>query len=375
MLVESPYTARSNSSNPRSVTIREFRCGLCLGISPILMLCPLGTGGLLNAPLQDIFTLKMCSLVFGPVHSRRLGLSLGINNVPYKHCSYSCVYCQLGATTKLTIKRRRFCSVGELVEAVTDALRREVDVDYVSFVPDGEPTLDADLKLKIRMIRERTSKPVAVLTNASLLWMESVRDSLNEADLVSIKIDAAAEEPWRRVNRPHRSLRLDEVIDGIIRFSDSYSGELITETTLVRGLNDSLWNIEALSGVVAEVKPKAVYIMPPVRPPAEPWVKPPSEEDLAVAHGVISKSVKCEVRLLSSLEPPPPSIDDPLRYLLATLSVHPLEFSYAVELLRRTLSDPLATLKDLEGRGLIRMVDYEGRRFIVLGRASLHRLQ
>ncbi|RLF19159.1 MAG: radical SAM protein, partial [Thermoprotei archaeon] len=169
------------------------------------------------------------SLVFGPVKSRRLGSSLGVNNIPYKFCTYSCVYCQLGATRSLTTQRRSFYKPEEIVRQVEEFLRKaQVKVDYVSFVPDGEPTLDVNLKIEIEMLKERVGKPIAVLTNSSLLWMEDVRSSLYEADFVSIKVDSVSEDVWRRVNRPHSSLKLERILEGILEFSRSYRGKLVT---------------------------------------------------------------------------------------------------------------------------------------------------
>lgn len=305
----------------------------------------------------------MRCLAFGPVNSRRLGLSLGINNIPYKYCTYSCIYCQLGRTRRLTIKRRRFYEPDEVVRSVVNILNQSVKVDYITFVPNGEPTLDSKLGLEIRMLKEKIDKPIAVLTNSSMLWMETVRNDLRKADLVSIKIDATSEELWRKINRPHESLKLSKVIDGIIDFTKDYKGTLITETMLIRGLNDKPESLELIMEVIAEVKPRIAYISVPVRPPTEKWVKPPSEERLLAAYEMLSK--KAKVELLTSIEPPPLAASDPIEYILATTSVHPLKLEYAIKLLEQKCPNPHQVLRQLEDRGLIKIVEHEGHVFIM----------
>ncbi len=307
----------------------------------------------------------MSCLAFGPVNSRRLGLSLGVNNIPYKHCTYSCIYCQLGRTRKLTIKRRRFYEPDEIVRSVINILSQRVKADYITFVPDGEPTLDSNLGLEIKMLKKKTNKPIAVLTNSSLLWMETVKSDLRKADLISIKIDAVSEEPWRKINRPHKSLKLDRIIDGIIDFSRDYKGALITETMMIRGLNDKPEDLELIANIIAEIKPKTAYISIPVRPPAESWAKPPSEEHVLTAYKVFNEKAKTRVELLTSMEPPPSTTEDPIEYILATTSVHPLKLEYAIKLLREKYSNTHQMLRQLENEGLIKIIEHEGQAFVM----------
>ncbi|MEM3678045.1 MAG: radical SAM protein, partial [Candidatus Bathyarchaeia archaeon] len=143
--------------------------------------------------------------VFGPIPSRRLGRSLGVNNVPPKTCSYSCIYCQLGRTIKPVISRRAFYSPDKILEdavrRVDEAGLRSERIDYITFVPDGEPTLDANIGREISLLKQM-GIPIAVLSNASLLWREDVAEDLLEADLVSLKVDASDGPLWRRINRP-----------------------------------------------------------------------------------------------------------------------------------------------------------------------------
>ncbi|MCD6323970.1 MAG: radical SAM protein, partial [Desulfurococcales archaeon] len=181
------------------------------------------------------------SLVFGPVPSRRLGRSLGVNNIPPKTCTYSCVYCQLGNTLTMTVERRAFYRPEEIVEAVSKHAGKVLQlggrIDYVTFVPDGEPTLDINLGEEIAGIKALGFR-VAVITNSSLIWLDDVRDALLQADWVSLKVDAVDEHVWRRVDRPHKSLKLGSILEGIQEFSRSFKGFLATETMLVSRVND-----------------------------------------------------------------------------------------------------------------------------------------
>ena len=306
------------------------------------------------------------SLVFGPVKSRRLGSSLGVNNIPYKFCTYSCVYCQLGATRSLTTQRRSFYKPEEIVRQVEEFLRKaQVKVDYVSFVPDGEPTLDVNLKIEIEMLKERVGKPIAVLTNSSLLWIEDVRSSLYEADFVSIKVDSVSEDVWRRVNRPHSSLKLERILEGILEFSRSYRGKLVTETMLVQGLNDSEESLRYTAGFIAQVKPSVAYISIPVRPPAERWIKPPSDSSLVAAYSIFKETVDAQVELLASIEPPPEVRGDAVKYLVSTVSVHPLKLEYAVKILEDSGLNPSDVLDELVKSEVISKVEYGGSTFII----------
>lgn len=182
------------------------------------------------------------SIVYGPVPSRRLGRSLGINNIPPKICSYSCIYCQLGNTTNMQVQRTNFYEPEEIARAVQEkvnqARKKGEPIDYLTFVPDGEPTLDVNLGREIELLRPLGIK-IAVITNASLIWREDVRQDLQEAAWVSLKVDAVSKDTWRRINRPHKLLRLENIFDGMLEFTNTFDGDLATETMLVQGVNDS----------------------------------------------------------------------------------------------------------------------------------------
>lgn len=318
----------------------------------------------------------MSRLTFGPVPSRRLGRSLGVNNIPPKHCTYSCVYCQLGKTPHLEAGRREFYDPTLVAESVERALSSlEGGVDYVTFVPDGEPTLDVNLGRAIRLIKARVNVRVAVITNASLMHIPEVRSDLSEADLVSAKVDAISERVWRLINRPHPDIPHLERLEGLRAFAGEYSGRLITETMLVRGVNDSLDELKAVAGYLASLDPAVAYVSVPMRPPAERFVRPPSEETLTAAHEIFADVLGPDrVELLTGYEGPDfASLGDPVESLIAITSVHPMRVEYARALLERGGLDPDETLRELLARGEVRVVEYRGESFVLRSLGNFNR--
>ncbi len=217
-------------------------------------------------------------IVFGPVHSRRLGWSLGINNVPPKTCSYACIYCQVGATTRARVRREAYLDPtvvdGAVRERVGACRSSGQTIDYATFVPDGEPTLDVHLGESIRAVRAPDLR-VAVLTNASLLWREDVRNDLLAADWVSLKVDTVDERTWKQLNRPVRRLDLAVVLAGVRRFAEDFHGYLAIETMLVAGVNDDEEGVRSVAGFVRSLDPSHAYISVPVRPATVPWARQP----------------------------------------------------------------------------------------------------
>ncbi len=231
------------------------------------------------------------SLVFGPVPSRRLGRSLGINNIPPKECTYACIYCQLGNTIKLEVERRKFYSTEDLVAAVEKQLgnldHRSKKIDYLTIVPDGEPTLDLLLSENIKTLKKFGIK-IAVITNSSLLGDKEVRDGLLEADWVSVKVDTVNEEIWHKIDRPHGKLKLTSILEGVQLFSEEYKNYLVTETMLVKGFNDSIDELKSTSKFISRLNPDAAYIAVPTRPPAEEFVISPDEERINDAYQIFN---------------------------------------------------------------------------------------
>jgi len=230
-------------------------------------------------------------ITFGPVPSRRLRHSLGINNIPPKICTYSCVYCQLGRTPRMQAEREMFYKKEKIWQEVKNKIeqvknKRET-IDYLSFVPDGEPTLDINLGGEIKLLKPLGIK-IAVISNASLIWRKDVQEDLKKADWVSLKIDALTEKVWRKINRPYRRLKLNKILEGILEFSRIFKGDLTTETMLIDSINDTSEEIEKIAGFIAKVNPRKSYIAIPTRPPAEKWVKPATEDVITKAYQIFT---------------------------------------------------------------------------------------
>ncbi len=216
--------------------------------------------------------------VFGPVPSRRLGASLGVSPIPEKTCNYSCIYCQLGRTTKMTDKRKNFFPVEDILNELKCAIEKGTAFDVVSIVGEGEPTLYSRLGELITGIKMLTDKPVAVITNGALLTDEQVRDELMNADIVLPSLDAYDAASFKIIDRPHGSLSYDEIFQGLVTFSKEYKGRLWLEIMLVEGINTTDEALFALADLAAQVSHERLYINTPVRPPAESFAIAANEE-------------------------------------------------------------------------------------------------
>ncbi|ASJ08693.1 radical SAM protein [Thermococcus siculi] len=305
-------------------------------------------------------------IAFGPVPSRRLGKSLGINNIPDKVCSFACVYCQIGRTLRMEIERRPFYEPELIFEEVSrkveEARGKGEVIDYLTFVPDGEPTLDVNLGIEAELLKT-LGIPLAILTNSSLIWREDVRADLLHFDLVSLKLDAVSEPLWRRIDRPHKSLSLERILDGMLEFRGEFRGRLITETMLVAGI-DYGDEFERLADFLAELKPEKAYIAVPTRPPAEPWVKPADEETINRAFQSLAERLGPEkVEYLIGYEGNAFAFTgDVEEDLLSITAVHPMREDAVKEFLKNAGADWDVIEKLLE-EGRIIELEYGGRRF------------
>jgi wyosine [tRNA(Phe)-imidazoG37] synthetase (radical SAM superfamily) len=304
-------------------------------------------------------------IAFGPVPSRRLGRSLGVNNIPPKVCTYSCVYCQLGRTIKMLVKRRAFYEPEEVLQDVRDKVERAREageaIDYLAFVPDGEPTLDINLGREIELLRPLGIK-IAVITNSSLIGREDVRKDLLGADWVSLKMDSTRGETWRKIDRPHGSLQMTSILDGALKFAREFKGELVTETMLVRGVNDGDDQIRDVAGFLARLEPAAAYLAIPTRPPAEEWVQPPVEEVINRAYQTFSGTVD-HVEYLVGYEGNAFAFTGNVeKDLLSITSVHPMREDAVDEFLARAGAD-WVVVRRLVAQGRLVEAEYGGHRF------------
>ena len=313
-------------------------------------------------------------IAFGPVPSRRLGRSLGVNNIPPKACTYSCVYCQLGRTSKMQVARQAFYDPSTVVREVQGKIREAKEagsrVDFVTFVADGEPTLDFNLGEEIAALKS-LGLPVAVITNGALIWRKDVRKDLENADWVSLKVDAVREEIWHSVDRPQGSLRLASILDGMAAFVRAYRGTLVTETMLVEGVNDSADHLGELADVLAQLDPAWAYLAIPTRPPAEAWVRAPSEEIVNRAYQTFCEKLK-RVECLTGYEGN--AFDfagDVERDLLSITAVHPMRRD-AVDAFLARAGEDWSVIRELIDQDRLVEVSYEGQDFYI---RKLNRVQ
>jgi wyosine [tRNA(Phe)-imidazoG37] synthetase (radical SAM superfamily) len=306
-------------------------------------------------------------IVFGPIPSRRLGKSLGINNVPPKICSYSCVYCQLGNTDYMSLKRREFFSpekiFDEAAEKVYQLKRKGETIDYITFVPDGEPTIDINLGKIIEKLKKLEIK-TAVISNASLIWIEAVQNDLQQADWVSLKIDSASEKVWKKINRPHGILKLEKIIHGIEEFASYFKGELATETMLVKDLNDNLDSVIKTAELIKYINPEKAYLLVPTKPPAENWVKIPDEYELNSAYQVF-RDLNIDTELLIQNEGREFTYDSNVENeLLGILAVHPMRKDAIDEFIKKANANNSLILSLIESN-TIREVQYNNNTFFL----------
>lgn len=306
-------------------------------------------------------------ITFGPVPSRRLGRSLGINNIPPKSCTYSCVYCQVGPTHHREVEPSTFYTpeqiLSEVEASVEVATQAGESIDYLTFVPDGEPTLDENLGRTIELLHPLGLK-IAVISNASLIWREDVRERLAGADWLSLKVDSTDESLWRRINQPHPALQLQKILEGIKLMVATFQGELTTETMLVDGINDGDVAIAEVSKYLKQLNPDKAYLAAPIRPAAEAGIHPPTEEKINRAFQIFSKRVSQAEYLIGYEGNAFASTGNVIDDLLSITSVHPLREEAVKALLTRTGND-WSIVKALINEGRLKETEYEGKQFYV----------
>jgi wyosine [tRNA(Phe)-imidazoG37] synthetase (radical SAM superfamily) len=306
-------------------------------------------------------------ITFGPVPSRRLGMSLGINNiVSPKTCSYSCIYCQVGKTGTRSVRREKFFEPGLILKNVKrhlEKLSSENHPDYLTLVSNGEPTLDINLGKSITLLKA-TGIPVAVITNASMLYLEAVREELSHADWVSVKMDAADEDTWTRINNPDPTLSFNRHMNGISLFALKYTGILNTETMVVREVNDSAANFRALARTIADLKPAKAWISIPTRPPANKSVLAPDADRLTLAWNIYSE-MNLNTELLTGFEGTNTGFTGNIyEDILNITAVHPLRQDSMDELLRKNNAGQ-QVVDSLLKQKLIRQSIYNGMKYYV----------
>jgi len=227
---------------------------------------------------SKIINIKEQEYIFGPVPSRRLGRSLGIDLLPFKTCTYDCIYCQLGRTTNKTTQRKEWVPN----DVVTNQLKAKLSSkpDYITLSGSGEPTLFSRLEELISMIKNITDTPVAVLTNGSLLWLPEVRNSLKFADMVVPSLDAGSSQIFQYVNRPHHDITFSRMLDGLVKFRNEYNGKYWLEVFLLAGVTTPEMEINRLKICINAIQPDKVQVNTVTRPPAEGFAEPVPQRQL-----------------------------------------------------------------------------------------------
>jgi len=233
--------------------------------------------------------------IFGPVPSRRLGFSLGVDLTGHKRCSLNCIYCQLGPTPRRTVARRQYIVIADIIAELKRALRSNRRIDFITLSGSGEPTLNSKIGPLIKAIKKITAIPVAVLTNSTLLTNPRVAKGLLEADVVAPSLDAASQEVFRKINRPHKSLKIAQIIEALVAFRRQFTHQLWLEILFVKGVNDSAQEISRLVRQVKRIKPHKVHLNTVVRPPAEAFAKPVSQAFLLRTAKKFSPPAECIV--------------------------------------------------------------------------------
>jgi wyosine [tRNA(Phe)-imidazoG37] synthetase (radical SAM superfamily) len=312
----------------------------------------------------------MSVFVFGPVPSRRLGRSLGIDPVPLKTCNWNCVYCQLGRSVPVTNERKDYWPPGQIVAEVRRVLqtRSEREIDWVTFLASGEPTLHASLGRMIRDVKAITQIPVAVITNGALLYRPDVQEDLMAADAVLPSLDAGTAALYRAINRPHPECTFDRLVNGLLEFRRAYQGKMWVEVMVVKGLNDTEEALRDLAGLFHKLQPDQVHLTTPVRPPAEPWVEPPDEQGMQRARSFLREWVQPEgpgagIVKLSGIESLPDA-------LVAVVSRHPMTEAELLRLLPdRSREEVHRALSQLLESGRLQVVERYGQQFWASGRS------
>ncbi len=300
--------------------------------------------------------MKKSKYVYGPIPSRRLGQSIGVSPIKEGHCNYSCVYCQLGRTKKMRNEFERYFPHEDILEEFKEYIRDDIAYDVVTIVGDGEPSLYSELGDLIRSLKKLTDRPLAVITNGALLVEESFRRALMNADIVLPSLDATNEEIFKKINRPHGSIKYDEFLEALISFSHEFKGQLWIETMIVEGINDKREFYLELKEILKKINYHRLYINTPVRPPAEDFAQEPSEESIDEAISILGG---ISINKLST-DSFGSSIDDDYEAVLNIIKRHPMnQFEISSFLEMRKNENIKAFLKKLGEDEKVEVINYK----------------
>ncbi len=311
--------------------------------------------------------------IFGPVPSRRLGRSIGINNIPPKICTYSCIYCQVGRSTKMFSDRKDFKNTDAIIKELYTKLekldKKNEKIDYLTLVSDGEPTLDKNLCKLIKELK-KTGIKTALISNSTLLTRKDVIEDILLVDWLSLKVDTINEKLWTKIDRPLKTLILEDILDSVKDISNLHNGITVSETMLVKDLNDRSSDLKDTADFLSECDFETSYISVPTRPPAEKWCLPPEESNINMAYQIFKNHLE-NVELNISYEGNDfSSTGDVEKDLLSITKVHPMKEEAIMEYLRKNNM----TEKNLERiikTGLLKKTCFNNENFYIFSNKKL----
>ena len=301
-------------------------------------------------------------ILFGPVLSRRLGRSLGIDLVFRKVCNMDCLYCEVGRTTHYTLERKPYIPLEKIREALEQAKEIANTYDVLTITGSGEPTLNIHFEEAVYLAKKLIDKPIAVLTNSTFVHERSVREALAQVDFVLASLDSAREKSFRLVNRPVAAVKLDLIIEGLSALRQEMKGELWLEILFVKGLNDTPEDISALKSAIDYIKPHRVQLNTVVRPPAYPMARPLSLEELeAIKQRLSDKAEIISLEKRGAILEKPLTIAELSEWLLNYLSRRPADLEELAFVFGEAKDKLLSLLNKLQDEGKVTKVYHEGK--------------
>jgi len=307
--------------------------------------------------------------LFGPVPSRRLGFSLGIDIIPFKVCSMDCIYCQLGRTTEKTVRRKRYTPYHEVLDEWDRIKDTMGQIDYIAIAGSGEPTLNSHLGKLIEKLKDRASFPIAVLTNGSLLFTREVQKELRNAHVVLPSLDAVTPSIFQKINRPHPSLSIDEIVEGLRAFRTMYKGQMWLEIMLVKGVNDSPGELGKIKDALQRIAPDKVQLNTVVRPGSEGEARPMRFEDLRKIQRYLGKG--CEVITAVSRKRKPMGEKNLEETIISMIRRHPLTISEIIHTLGRKRKEIITCIDRLHDCKMIEVNCHQGKKYCKMKEESL----
>jgi wyosine [tRNA(Phe)-imidazoG37] synthetase (radical SAM superfamily) len=295
--------------------------------------------------------------IFGPVPSRRLGLSLGIDLIPPKTCTYDCLYCQVGRTTCLTAEPDMFVPTGDVIEELRDVIEK-THPDTVTLAGSGEPTLHSEIDRIISLVKDVTDTRVALLTNGALLWRKEVRDRVLGADIIMPTLTTVFEETFRKIHRPHRGLGLPSIIGGLKKLREEYGGIVLIEIVLLSGINDNMKELEGIKEVMQDISPDKIQLNTVVRPPSDPRAMPLNMEQMEKIRDFFGK--KAEIIASVSADKKAGEYGPNLKTIVEMARRRPVTEADIAGVLNISREESERVLKGLLLKGDIKKQEHEG---------------